>query len=140
MQKQARSDTGPEVAVRKLLWAAGLRYRVDARPLPDFRRRADLVFRAERVAVFVDGCFWHGCRWHVSWPSRNRAWWEEKIRRNRQRDRETDAILRRAGFTVVRVWEHTEPTEAAARVLRVLRAARRRVRRRASRPSTRISP
>ena len=124
MQGQRRSNTGPELAVRKVLWAHGLRYRVDVRPLPDFRRRADIVFRRERLAVFVDGCFWHGCRWHGSSPKRNRRWWLEKIRRNRERDIETAGILRKAGWCVLRIWEHEDPVRAAIRVVGKVRELR----------------
>jgi len=121
MQDQRRRNTGPELALRKVLWASGVRYRIDSRPLAAFRRRADVVFTGVRLAVFVDGCFWHGCRWHGSWPKQNRKWWAEKIRRNRERDRETDGILRRAGWVVLRIWEHEDPARAAIRVLRKVR-------------------
>jgi DNA mismatch endonuclease (patch repair protein) len=124
MQGQGRVDTTPELAVRKLVWAAGYRYRVDARPLPEFRRRADLVFRREKLAVFVDGCFWHGCHRHVSWPKKNSRWWAEKIQRNRERDRDTSTILRRAGWTVLRVWEHEKATRAAERIIKELQSLR----------------
>jgi DNA mismatch endonuclease (patch repair protein) len=117
MQAQRTRDTAPELRLRRTLHGMGLRYRVDEQPLPDLRRKADLVFRGARLAVFVDGCFWHGCPEHGRREHRVNDWyWPEKIERNRQRDADTDARLAAAGWTVVRVWEH-EPTEAAARVI-----------------------
>ena len=111
-----RKDTSPEMAVRRLVHAAGLRYRVDAKPIPEVNRRADLVFRRARVAVFVDGCYWHGCPDHGTSPRSNAAYWEAKLSRNRDRDRETDALLTSAGWVVVRHWEHTEPAVVAVEV------------------------
>lgn len=99
-------DTSPERALRSLVHAAGLRYRVAAKPLPGMRRTADLVFRPTRVAVFVDGCFWHGCPLHFVPPKTNPEYWREKIGRNVQRDRDTDARLADAGWLVIRFWEH----------------------------------
>jgi DNA mismatch endonuclease (patch repair protein) len=115
MVRQRRRDTGPEMAIRRLLHARGLRYRVDA-VLLGMRRRADLVFVSARVAVFVDGCFWHGCPAHRTWPKSNAAWWAEKIEANVKRDRDTDQRLAADGWTVVRVWEHEAPEAAATRV------------------------
>lgn len=119
MQLTPRRDTTTELAIRSAVYAHGLRYKVHW-PLPGLRRRADLAFPSKRIAVFVDGCFWHGCARHMTWPKNNAAWWRDKIEANRARDRDTNARLRRAGWTVVRVWEH-EPAHLAAR--RILRAA-----------------
>jgi DNA mismatch endonuclease (patch repair protein) len=116
MQRNRSRDTRPEVAVRSAVHAMGLRYRVAARPLREVRRTADLVFRGARVAVFVDGCFWHGCPDHFVAPRTNAAYWATKIGRNRDRDAETDALLAEAGWSVVRVWEHDDPVAGAARV------------------------
>jgi DNA mismatch endonuclease (patch repair protein) len=116
MRKVRRRDTPGELAIRRLLWREGLRYRVDSRPLQTLSRRADLVFRGPKLAVFVDGCFWHGCPDHQSMPNRNRAWWREKLKRNARRDRETDLRLREAGWQVLRIWEHEDPAKAALRV------------------------
>jgi DNA mismatch endonuclease (patch repair protein) len=114
MQRQRRHDTAPELALRRRLHAMGLRYRVHVRPLPELRRQADVVFRRARVAVFVDGCFWHGCSEHGRRAHATNGWyWPEKIERNRRRDADTDLRLRDAGWTVVRVWEH-EPSDIAA--------------------------
>jgi len=124
MQKQRTRDTAPELAVRRLLHAMGLRYRVDAIPLPSLRRRADLVFRRAQVAVFIDGCFWHGCPEHGNpRPTANGWYWPTKIAGNRQRDADTDRRLAEAGWIVVRAWEHEPPAEVAARVASEVRAA-----------------
>jgi DNA mismatch endonuclease (patch repair protein) len=117
MQRQRTRDTQPELAIRRLLHAAGFRYRVDVAPLPHLRRRADIVFRPARVAVFIDGCFWHGCPTHGSrGTNANTGYWEEKVRRNQGRDADTDAQLVDAGWVAVRVWEHENPNEVAARI------------------------
>jgi len=116
MQAQRTRDTAPELALRRLLHAAGLRYRVDRAPLPELRRRADIVFNPVKVAVYVDGCFWHGCPAHGTRPVANAAWWIEKLARNEARDRDTDDRLAAAGWLVLRVWEHEPAAEAAARV------------------------
>jgi DNA mismatch endonuclease (patch repair protein) len=121
MVKQRRRDTKPEIAIRQLLFAQGFRYRVDA-ALPEMRRRADLLFRTARVAVFIDGCFWHGCPEHGTRPKSNAGWWAEKIDRNVQRDRDTDQRLVAGGWTVIRVWEHESPEAAACKVADAVRA------------------
>ena len=115
MAAQARRDTSPERALRSELWRRGLRYRVD-RPVVGRRRRVDVVFGPARLAVFVDGCFWHRCPLHGTTPQHNREWWEEKLDRNTTRDRETDDELTAHGWTIVRVWEHEDPVAAADRV------------------------
>ena len=94
----------------------GYRYRVDMAPLPGLRRKADLVFTRRRVAVFVDGCFWHRCPEHATLPAANRDWWEAKLARNVERDTETNRLLTEAGWTVLRVWECEPPDIAAQRV------------------------
>lgn len=109
------------MAVRSAVHARGLRYRLHARPLKSFRRRADLVFRRARVAVFVDGCFWHGCLLHGSTPKTHRDWWRAKLQRTRQRDRETNRVLEDAGWRVIRVWEHEDAEVAADRVEKAVR-------------------
>jgi DNA mismatch endonuclease (patch repair protein) len=116
MQMQRTRDTAPELAVRRLLHAAGLRYRVDRPPLPGLRRRADLVFGPARVVVYVDGCFWHGCPEHGTRPAANAEWWRNKIDANRARDRDTDRRLVEAGWAVLRAWEHEKPDDVAERI------------------------
>ncbi len=122
MSKQRRRDTAPELAVRRALHGMGLRYRVHRAPLPSLRRTADIVFGPARVAVFVDGCFWHGCPAHGRRHHDINGWyWPEKIERNQRRDAETDRHLRDSGWVPVRVWEHEDPAEAAARIARTVR-------------------
>jgi DNA mismatch endonuclease (patch repair protein) len=123
MRAQRRTDTAPEMRLRRILWKRGLRYRVDAPlPLTGVRRRADLLFTGPRVAVFVDGCFWHSCAQHATQPRSNRAWWVDKLNANARRDRDTDARLNAAGWHVIRVWEHEDPRFAADRVAAVVAA------------------
>jgi len=124
MRATPQRDTGPELKLRRAVHALGLRYRVDHRPVGSLRRRADLVFTSARVAVFLDGCFWHGCPLHGTLPARNHEWWQAKIERTRQRDADTTAALERAGWTVVRVWEHDEPVAAALRIAIVVSSQR----------------
>lgn len=122
MRRQNRRDTQPEVALRRSLHARGLRYRVDAPlPLPQVRRRADLLFSGAKVAVFVDGCFWHSCPTHRTSPRTNVAFWTAKLATNTARDRDTDDRLADAGWLSVRVWEHEQPEDAANRVERAVR-------------------
>lgn len=116
MRTTGRRDTAPEVALRAELYRRGLRYRVDCKPLPELRRKADVLFRGPRIAVYVDGCFWHGCPLHATWPKNNAEFWRDKIETNRRRDADTDRRLAEAGWLVVRVWEHEDPAEAAQRV------------------------
>lgn len=118
----ARRDTKPEVALRKALWRAGLRYRVQFKVPGLPRRRVDIAFTRQKVAIQVDGCFWHGCPEHGSQPTRNSEWWTWKIERNQTRDRDTDDRLAELGWQVIHVWEHEEPNSAAARVLATIRA------------------
>lgn len=120
MRATGGRDSTPETALRRAVHALGLRYRVDVRPLPALRRKADLVFRSQKVAVFLDGCFWHGCKRHCVWPKQNARWWRTKILGNRRRDGHTDARLRKAGWRIVRIWEHESPLKAAQRVLRAV--------------------
>jgi DNA mismatch endonuclease (patch repair protein) len=105
-----------------------MRYRVDGLTIPPRRRRADIVFVSCRVAVFVDGCFWHGCPEHGVVPKRHSEWWLEKLGATRARDRDTDARLDAAGWVSIRVWEHDDPHEAALAVAKVVRARRARSR------------
>jgi DNA mismatch endonuclease (patch repair protein) len=121
MERQARRDTKPELALRRAVWRLGLRYRVDIAPIPG-RRRADLVFTRAKIAVYVDGCFWHSCPAHATIPKANREWWVAKLDANVRRDRDTDRRLTEAGWTVVRVWEHEVVDAAAQRIALAVRA------------------
>lgn len=121
MQLQASRDTGPERELRSALHRTGLRFRVHVRPLAGVRREADIVFPKARVAVFVDGCFWHGCPEHASWPKANAHWWREKIEANRRRDADTDERLRAAGWMVIRMWTHEDPVAKSAEIAETVR-------------------
>jgi len=121
MQANRRRDTAPEMAIRRLVHASGLRYRVDARPLATARHTADMIFSRARVAVFVDGCWWHGCPKHYRPPSSNVSYWAAKVARNQERDRLADQALAEAGWTVIRIWEHEAPELAAHRIEHAVR-------------------
>jgi len=123
MRRQARRDTAPELALRRELHRRGRRFFVDRAPLKGLRRRADLVFPRRRVAIYVDGCFWHSCPVHATRPKNNAAWWADKLAGNVARDRDTDTRLTEAGWAVVRVWEHEDPVTAADLVDLALHAA-----------------
>jgi DNA mismatch endonuclease (patch repair protein) len=126
MSAQVRSGTAPEMALRRLLHGQGLRYRVDYRfDIQGLRRRrADLAFTRRRVAVFVDGCFWHSCPQHATFPKANRDWWAAKLATNVARDRDTDERLAAEGWAVVRIWEHEDALAAADRVVEALHSHR----------------
>lgn len=124
MRNTPTRDTPAELALRRRLHASGLRYRVDVAPVAGLRRRADVVFPRQQVAVFVDGCFWHGCRAHKPPPKANKDWWEAKLEGNRRRDADTNARLAAAGWTVIRVWEHDDAEAAAAHVQSVVASLR----------------
>lgn len=121
MRSNRSRDTGPELALRSELHRLGLRYRVNKNPEPDLRVNADVVFGRARVAVFVDGCFWHQCPSHSTVPKANRAWWASKLSRNVERDRAADAALTSRGWQVMRVWEHEDPARAAQEILKTVR-------------------
>ncbi|NCD19676.1 MAG: very short patch repair endonuclease [Actinobacteria bacterium] len=123
----ARRDTRPELAVRRELHRRGMRYRVEYRVPGLPRRRVDVAFTKVRLAVMVDGCFWHHCPQHGVVPERNADWWRWKFSVNEARDRDTDERLRELGWTVARFWEHESPELVANRVQdlwETLRAAR----------------
>lgn len=121
MRANKGRDTVPELAVRSAVHRRGLRYRVSQRPDPALRRTADLVFRGPRVAVFIDGCFWHGCPSHGTRPARNAGWWAAKLDRTQHRDIETTMRLEEKGWVVLRFWEHEEPESVAESVASVVR-------------------
>lgn len=116
MRANRRRDTGPEMRIRRALHQKGLRYFVDRAPIEGLRRRADLVFSKARIAVFIDGCFWHGCPQHFVAPKTNVDYWRAKIDRNMLRDRETDSRLRAEGWFVIRIWEHEPSAEAVVNI------------------------
>lgn len=116
MRANKGRDTKPEIALRRAVHALGLRYRVSYRPLKAVRRTADLVFTKVKIAVFMDGCFWHGCPQHHTVAVTNASFWAEKVRRTQERDAETDRLLKEEGWLVIRFWEHQDPVQAAALV------------------------
>ncbi|OJU41478.1 MAG: hypothetical protein BGN97_09890 [Microbacterium sp. 69-10] len=121
MQANRRRDTKPELALRSVLHRAGFRYRVDYRiDLPGGRVRPDIVFTRKRIAVFVDGCFWHCCPEHGSQPSVNQPYWSPKLARNVERDARNTKLLREADWTVLRIWEHESVSSALNRVTEAL--------------------
>lgn len=122
MEANRRTDTAPERVLRSALHARGLRFHKDRRLEVAGRRvRPDIVFGRARVAVFVDGCFWHRCPTHSTHPRANEDFWRGKFERTLARDRADDAALEDSGWRVVRVWEHERPTAAADRVEAALR-------------------
>lgn len=125
MRRQRRSGTGPELALRRAAFRLGLRYRIDY-PLPvkGLRRRADFAFPSIKIAVFVDGCFWHRCPIHSSEPRANADWWRAKLDANVERDRDTDRRLREIGWEPCRIWEHEDVELAAERLLTLVMSRR----------------
>ena len=124
MQAIRSRDTQPEMAVRRALHRLGLRYRVAIAPVPGLRRRADIVFTKARVAVFIDGCFWHGCPLHGRTTfNHNADYWPSKIATNMARDQDTTEQLRRAGWTVMRFWEHEDHAEVVEAIRHALRGS-----------------
>jgi DNA mismatch endonuclease, patch repair protein len=123
MARQRRTGTSPELALRRELHRRGCRFRVHyAFALPGLtRRRCDVAFTRRRVAVFIDGCFWHACPLHATAPKSNAAWWVEKLAKNVARDLDTTARLKAEGWAVIRIWEHEDPQVAAERVEVIVR-------------------
>jgi len=110
-------NTKPELMLRRIVHKSGLRYAIDVRPEPGINRRADLVFRSAKVAVFVNGCFWHGCPKHYVPPKSNKKFWSQKIVRNKARDLETKLLLTRLGWRVLVFWEHQDYIVCAQKVV-----------------------
>lgn len=122
MRAQRTKDTEAETSLRSALFRRGLRFRVNQK-LPGLSRKTfDVLFRKQKVVVLVDGCFWHACPIHATWPKANAEWWKNKIEENRRRDVATNEALNAAGWTVVRVWEHVDPEIAAVRVAEIVAA------------------
>jgi len=126
MKATRRRDTAAEMAIRSALHTRGLRFRVDRSILPGVRRRADIVFVTAKVAVFVDGCFWHCCPIHQTYPKANMKWWTAKLQANRQRDADTNRQIREAGWFVARIWEHESPGDAITRIVKLVQLRQRR--------------
>ncbi|MCL1870568.1 MAG: very short patch repair endonuclease [Promicromonosporaceae bacterium] len=122
MARVRNRDTAAELAVRRELYRRGRRYFVQRAVLPG-RRRVDVVFPRAKIAVYIDGCFWHSCPQHATHPKSNAEWWAEKLARNAARDRQADADLAAAGWRVVRIWEHEQASAAADTIEAALRDA-----------------
>jgi DNA mismatch endonuclease, patch repair protein len=122
MRGNRSRDTRPEVAVRSALHRRGFRFRKNHSPVPDIRCAADVVFPGVRIAVFIDGCYWHRCPVHGTNPVTNASYWTAKLDRNVARDRRNDADLAARGWTVLRFWEHEEPDAIASRIAVEIRA------------------
>jgi len=122
MQSNRPKDTTLELRIRSALHRAGFRFRKNRRPVVGLRCEADIIFSAVRLAVFIDGCFWHGCPQHATRPATNRAWWAAKLDRNMERDRLNNDQLRAAGWTVCRIWEHEGTNPAVSRVAELVRS------------------
>jgi len=120
MQSNRPRDTRPEVELRSGLHAAGLRFRKHYRPIKGSRCEVDVAFTRWKVAVLLDGCFWHGCPQHATRPATNEEWWAAKLDGNIARDRQTDLALTAAGWTVLRFWEHEPTAEVVAKVREVI--------------------
>lgn len=118
-------DTGPELRLRRELHRRGYRFRVNRR-VPPARTYADIVFPRQRVAIFVDGCFWHRCPEHYRPSVKNSSYWSEKIARNVARDRANDRLLEQENWVVVRVWEHEPVDEVVGMIVEIIDRARKR--------------
>lgn len=123
MAKVRQTGTDAELVLRREMYRIGLRYRIGYEVLRKPRRIADVAFPGRKIAVFVDGCFWHGCPEHATWPKRNADFWRQKIETNRRRDADTNARLQANGWTALRFWSHESPVEAAQTVARVVAKA-----------------
>lgn len=122
MSANRRTNTKPELALRSALHGRGYRFRKDLRvEVPGVKVRPDIVFTRLRVAVFVDGCFWHACPEHGRAPTHNEWYWSPKLQRNVARDEKVTESLESAGWRVIRVWEHVAVDEAVTHVEAALR-------------------
>lgn len=106
-------DTAPEMAIRRILHRRGLRYRVNYSAIPGNRRSVDIAFPRERLAIYVDGCFWHRCPLHFVEPGTRTEFWRQKINGNVERDEATNQLMSNHGWVVMRFWEHHDPTDVA---------------------------
>lgn len=140
MQAAKPRDTAPEKALRSALHRKGLRFRIDQKPIKELNRKADIIFRSVRVAVFVDGCFWHGCPIHGTQAKANAEFWKNKIEQNRARDLDTNKQLKKAGWRIVRVWEHEDPEKASRKIYKLVGKRTNNVPSRPTRASGRRAP
>lgn len=124
MARTPQKDTSAEMAIRRELHRRGFRYRVDYTVLRKPRRTADLAFPKLKIAVFIDGCFWHGCPEHGTWPKQNAEFWRQKIEANISRDEDTNERLSGLDWRVIRIWEHEAPEAAVERIVKVVSKAK----------------
>jgi len=124
MRGNTSRDTKPEMLVRRELFRRGRRFRVDYRLAPPARIRADIVFTRVRIAVFIDGCFWHGCPFHGTTPKTNQGYWVPKLEANRARDEAATELLDEEGWTVLRFWEHEAVDDVVAVIETAVTAGR----------------
>ena len=123
MRNTAQRDNAAELAVRSALHQLGFRFRLHQRVVPGTKRTVDILLPRHRLAIFVNGCFWHGCPRHATWPKSNADFWRLKIEANRARDVDTDRRLKEAGWRVIRIWEHELPDEAVLRITELIESA-----------------
>lgn len=116
MRATPQRNTSAELAVRRLLHSHGYRYRVNLSPIAGLRSRADIVFTKHKIAIYIDGCFWHACPLHASWPKKNPQFWKSKIQENIRRDHRVQQELINSGWTVLRFWEHESPQLVVTRI------------------------
>jgi len=124
MQSNRSRDTAPEIAVRSALHRRGLRFRKHVRPVPGLACTVDVVFPTERLALFIDGCYWHSCPEHATAPITNSEWWHAKLTATRERDERNTKALTEAGWQVVRVWEHEDPSFVADKIAQTVEGLR----------------
>lgn len=115
-------DNLAERTLRSTLYKKGFRFRIHYKAIEGVRRTVDIAFPSSRLAIFIDGCFWHGCPIHGTWPKKNATFWRKKIEANRKRDRDTDGKLKVNGWAVIRIWEHEDPEVASRRIVHTLNA------------------
>jgi DNA mismatch endonuclease (patch repair protein) len=125
MEAAKPKDTLPEIKLRTALEEIGIHFEVDVKPIENLQRRADILVREDKIAVFVDGCFWHGCPIHGTQAKANAEFWADKIKRNKERDADTNRRLEADGWTVIRIWEHDDYIEAAKKIAQMIERIRR---------------
>jgi DNA mismatch endonuclease, patch repair protein len=116
MKSARQHDTAPELKLQVLLLELNIEFETNAFPIAGFKRKADILLRDKKIAIFIDGCFWHGCPIHGTWPKQNAEFWKEKILKNKDRDKDTNIKLAEFGWKVIRVWEHEEMKDVAQRI------------------------
>lgn len=121
MEAAKPKNTLPEIKLQTALAELGINFETDVKPIEDLHRRADVLIREGKIAIFVDGCFWHGCPIHGTQAKANAEFWADKIKRNQERDLDTNEHLEAAGWTVIRIWEHEDPNDAAKQIADIIK-------------------